>query len=327
MGILLNKGKNYIINGAMDFWQRGTSFATVANGTYTVDRFQYGKVGTAVHTISRDTDVPTLAQAGVSFPFSLRLNLTTAQASIAAGDYFEIYHKIEGSVITPLYGKTMTLSFWVKANLVGKYYVAFRNGSSNRSLVRSYDILQTDTWEKKTITITHDTTGTWEFGTSTGLLVSWTIASGSTFAAPSENTWFGANYNDGVLQVNGVQSGATNFRIAGVQLEEGVSASNFERAGGLPPGELRLCQRYYEVAEAGKRFEAGTISGVQDWVPGYFNVDKRVSPILSTVSVSVAGVSVTKPYSTSLRHFNLGYSGGALSFPYIGATVAGDAEL
>mgnify|MGYP001208656571 CR=1 FL=1 len=35
--------RNLIINGAMNVSQRGTSFTTVTNGTYTLDRFNYRK--------------------------------------------------------------------------------------------------------------------------------------------------------------------------------------------------------------------------------------------------------------------------------------------
>lgn len=37
--------KNPIINGTMEVWQRGTSFAAVANGTYTADRWRYNASG------------------------------------------------------------------------------------------------------------------------------------------------------------------------------------------------------------------------------------------------------------------------------------------
>jgi hypothetical protein len=312
MGILLNKSKNFIINGAMDFWQRGTSFASIANNTYFTDRFQYRKSGTAVHTASRSTDVPTLSQSGFTLPYSMRLNLTNSQNTLLAGAFFEIYQRIEGSVIAPLYGKSMTLSFWVKATRTGKYYISFRNTGGARSLVKSYDVLVTNTWEKKTITINHDTTGTWPSDTSEGLIVGWTIAAGSTFTAPSEDVWYSANYNHGPSQVNGVQTGSTDFFITGIQLEEGVSASNFERAGGEKISDFDLCLRYFE-----KSYDLETPIGTSGASGGYsvgsvvfgttsvrqtcviFRREKRGTPVVTSYAVTTGAIDRANFYDSS----------------------------
>jgi hypothetical protein len=240
MGILLNKSKNYVINGAMDFWQRGTSFAAVANGIYTADRWQYTKVGTMVHTVSRSTDIPT----GSLAQYSTFLDVTTAQAVIAAGDRMTIRQKIEGLIFAPLRGKTQVLKFKVKATKVGIYCISFRNSAEDRSLVKEYTVNTTNTWETKEISFTHDETGTWLYDTSVGLSVTFTIASGTTFQTTA-NTWQTGNYIATSNQVNGVDNLANDFRITEVQLEEGQSASNFERAGGNTINELLLCQRYY----------------------------------------------------------------------------------
>jgi hypothetical protein len=240
---LLNKGKNYIINGAMDFWQRGTSFAAATSGTYAADRFLYMKGVTAAHTISRDTDVPTLSQAGYVLPFSYKLTLTTAQASLSAGQYSGFCQRIEGQVFSTLAGRTMTLSFWVKAALAGTYSVAFSNGTQTRSYVKTYTINAANTWEKKTVTLTHDTTGTWDYTTGTGLQIYFLIA--STVQSLTESAWVDGNAFGFGTQTNGVQASATSFNFTGIMLEEGEQASQFERAGGDISRELLSCQRYY----------------------------------------------------------------------------------
>lgn len=245
--MFLNKGKNYIINGAFDYWQRGISFAAAATNIYSADRFKYTKIGTMVHTISKETViVPTFAESGIINAVAYRIQLTTAQASIAAGDVCNIRHHIEGSLFAPLAGKKFTLSFWALANATGQYSVTFRNSSLTRSYIVPYTINQASTWEKKTITVQHDTSGTWDYANATGLEVGFTVASGTTFHAPTANQWVDGNYIASSGQINGVAAGASNFRIAGIMLEEGETASNFERAGGNTMNELSLCQRYYE---------------------------------------------------------------------------------
>jgi len=247
MGILLNKSKNYIINGALDYWQRGTSFAAIANNAYNSDRFVYGKNGTIVHTLSQDTVVvPTLAESGFIFPASLRLALTTPLASLSAANYSLLNYRVEGQVFAPLAGKDFTFSFWVQATLAGTYSVSFRNGAQNRSFVSTYVINAANTWEKKSVTVLHDPSGTWDYATGLGLRIDVTLASGTTFQAPSLNVWNTGNFFSHASCVNGVAAGATNFRIAGIQLEEGTTASGFERAGGNVIIELTLSQRYFE---------------------------------------------------------------------------------
>lgn len=303
MGILLNKSKNYIINGAMDFFQRGISFATAVSGQYVADRINYSKLGTMVQTVSRDTDVPTLAQSGFPFSYSVRMNLTTSQASLTTNQHNQLLQRIEGQFASSLYGKTITISFWVKATLVGVYPVAFRSGNGLRSYVSTYTINTTNTWEKKTITLTHDNIGTWAYDTGVGLDVMFTLAAGPSFVTSSLNSWVDGNFISHTSCVNGVQAGATDFRITGVQLEEGVSASNFERAGGNIANELQLCQRYFEKSyNVDVPLGSVTVEGVLGSVsnsaiasPAYvvslhFITRKRVVPIINYYNSSTGGI-------------------------------------
>ena len=237
---------NKIINGAMDFWQRGTSFATIANNTYFADRFVYQKTGTMVHTASKSTDVPTTA-FGQS---SILLTPTTAQASLTAGDFCHISQRIEGTILRTFKDKKMVLTFWVKAAKTGTYCVSFRNSASNRSLVKEYTVSTTNTWEKKTIHLTHDSTGTWVYDTGIGLRVSFAVATGSTFTTSTVNTWLTGEYYASTNQVNGVDNLADTFQITDVCLvedNEGQTRSpSFTYATRTFMDELDLCHRYYE---------------------------------------------------------------------------------
>ena len=235
-----------IINGNFDVWQRGTSFTAPANNAYTSDRWTVPHSSDAVVDILRSTDVPTIAQSGAFSNYSLQADVTTADATIAAGQYYNIRQNIEGYNVPGGFGQTgiryVTLSFWVKATKVGVYCVGFINGGFDRSYVAEYTINTTDTWEKKIITIPVDTTGTWLHTDGVGLRVNFAVACGSTYQT-SANTWTTGIYNATSNQVNGLDNAANNFRIAQVQLCAGDVALPF-----MPKSyeeELRACQRYY----------------------------------------------------------------------------------
>jgi hypothetical protein len=237
--------KNYLINADMDIAQRGTSFPAIAGGSYSLDRYAYDKNGAMVHTISQSSDVPTLAQASYAFKNSLLVTLTTPDTSLAAGDYCTIQQRVEGFNYANLHGKTITLSFWVKATLPGIYCIGFVNGTPNRSYVTEYTINAANTWEKKTITITTDTVGSWNLTNGLGLRIVWTIAAGTTYQTTA-NSWQNNFTFATANQVNGVNTGATAFSITGVMLNEGDFAAPFRLFGEDAEGELAACQRYYE---------------------------------------------------------------------------------
>ncbi len=238
--------KNYLINGHMQIAQRGVSFVAAAAGTFPVDRFKYLKVGTMVHTLTQDTDVPTLAQSGYLFQNSVRFNLTTPDTTIAAGDNTYFGQVIEGYNWAELAQRPVTLSFWVKATLVGTYCVALTNSVGNRTFVAEYTIDVTNTWEYKTIHVSASpNSGTWNYTNGQGLFVIWTIAAGSNFHT-SPNAWNTGNFLSTSNQVNGVNTGATDFKLTGVSLYEGtLDAPQFSTFGKDFENEVAACQRYY----------------------------------------------------------------------------------
>lgn len=243
---LRKASKNYFINGDMRIAQRGTSFAAIANQAYTVDRFQYIKVGAMVHTVSQDTDVPTVAQAGYLFQNSLRANLTTPDTAIAATDYCAIGQIIEGYNWVNLAQKTFTISFWVKATLPGIYNIGLQNSTADRGYAAEYTINVANTWEYKTVVIAASpSAGTWNYTNGAGIKVWWTLASGSNFNVAT-GSWASQTVLGSPNQVNGVNTGATDFRITGVMINEGIGAPSFRTFGVDIESELSAAQRYYE---------------------------------------------------------------------------------
>jgi hypothetical protein len=236
-----NRGKNKIINGDFSVWQRGTSFAPI--GDYSADRWKYSRSGVSVHTASRSTDVPTVVEAGRLFNYSILIGCTTADVSVAAGDFVILGQRIEGYNFLSIAQRAFKLSFWVKATKTGTYCVAFRNGGLDRSYVVEYTVDASDTWEYKTVNIAASpSAGTWNYTNGIGLQFNFTLMAGSTFQTTAD-VWQTGDYVATANQVNASDSTSNNFRVTGVQIEAGVDATEFEHK--LYSETLADCQRYY----------------------------------------------------------------------------------
>ena len=240
--------RNLIINGDMAVAQRGASFAAIADGAFSLDRWKWGNVtSTGVATVTQDTDVPTIVEAGADFKYSLKIDVTTADASVAAGDLILLTQMIEGWNLAPLgFGAAnalpFTLSFWVKSPKTGDHTVAIANYANNRNYPATYSVSSANTWEKKTLTIPGDTSGTWYRTNGRGAQIRWTLLAGTTWNG-TDDAWQGSNKLAVAGQVNVFDNTANNFYITGVQVEFGSSATDFE----FVPWDyqLRRCQRYY----------------------------------------------------------------------------------
>ena len=229
----------------MDIAQRGTSFAAVADGAYTLDRWRFGNTSAAVVTISQQADVP----ADNEFQNSLRVAVTTADASIAASDTCFFSQRIEGYNVRDLIGRTFTLNFRVRSSKTGVHCIALRNSGLNRSYVAEYTVSAANTWESKAIPVPSGliTAGTWDWTNGTGLEACVTLAAGSTFQTTA-GAWQTGNFLDTVNQVNCLDTVGNIFAITGVQLEAGPVATPFEHRP--YQAELALAQRYYYRQDA-----------------------------------------------------------------------------
>ena len=236
--------RNRIINGDMQIDQRNAG-ASVTNGTtdtYCLDRFVIAGSAASKFTAQRSTTAPS------GFTNSLLITSSSAY-TVGASDFFYVMHGIEGFNVSDLaFGsasaQSITISFWVRSSLTGTFGGAVRNkiAGADRSYPFSYSISASNTWEKKTITVAGDTSGTWTTDNSCSITVCIGLGVGSTYSGTA-GAWAGSNLisSSGATSVVGT-SGAT-FYITGVQLEAGSTATDFERR---PYGtELALCQRYY----------------------------------------------------------------------------------
>ena len=265
--------KNRIINGAMQVWQRGTSF-TSTNG-YTADR--WSTAGFTGVNASQSTSVPTIT-TGNSFQYSLKVGRPAASTATTTQ---LIAQCIESNNCYDLSGQTVTFSFWAKA---GANY----SSASNSLGLAIYTGTAADQGLNSYVSWT---------GAATPLATTTTI--NTTWTRYSYTVTFGANVLESAIFFYYTPSGTAgaddNFYITGVQLEIGSTATPFERR--LYNQELANCQRYYQTSYvAGTAIDSTT--GVTDGVSfisintsdstngGLYPITMRASPTVSVYSTT-----------------------------------------
>jgi hypothetical protein len=235
--------KNRLINSAMVIDQRNAGASVGTPNGYTLDRWQVlqsvtGKISTQQN------------QGSVTPPagFANYLGITSLSAySVLSSDYYLLLQNIEGFNVADLdwgtaNAKTITMSFWVRSSLTGTFGGALTN-QSNRSYPFTYTISASNTWEYKTITISGDTTGTWNKTNSTGLQVILGLGAGATYSGTA-GAWSGSYVFSATGATSVVGTNGATFYITGVQLEVGSTATSFDYR---PYGtELSLCYRYFQ---------------------------------------------------------------------------------
>jgi hypothetical protein len=242
-------GKNKFINGNMAIAQRGAAAQTVPASVrvFGVDRTFGSLTGAGVFTVEQVVDSPAAANAG---QYSMKAVVTTADTSIAASDQYILGQIIEGSNFAQFgFGtasaQTVTISFWVKSSITGTFGVDIRNSAANRAYASTYTISVANTWEKKTVTIAGDTSGTWLQDTGIGARVEWTLSAGTDFQTATPNAWTATNDITTASQTNWMATIANTFQLTAIQIEAGSKATPFQIATGTFTTELAACQRYF----------------------------------------------------------------------------------
>tara|TARA_R100000406_G_scaffold22924_1_gene14623 strand:- start:530 stop:1597 length:1068 start_codon:yes stop_codon:yes gene_type:complete len=282
------ENRNFIINGAMQVAQRGTSVSSFnSEGYASLDRWKLIGSNFGTWTVSQSTDVP----SGQGFGSSMKLDCTSADTSIGASDSLRLRQGIEGQNVQNLAkgtsgAKSVTFSFWVKSNKTGTYGFEFRDQDNTRHNCRTYTIDSANTWEKKTLSFPGDTSGALDNDNAMSLQPQWFLIAGSNLTSGSAQTTWGsavaANRAVG-HNVNIADSTDNEWYICGVQMELGDVATPFEhRSFG---DELRRCQRYFELIG----YSIGrAVSATQVEVNSAFKVDKRAAPTIALNDTTTA---------------------------------------
>jgi hypothetical protein len=238
--------KNFLLNTAMMISQENGSAAGTAAAYYPVDQFQMWPSNGGVVSVAQ---VASLTPGGS--PNRIRCTVTTADASVAASDFFFISQRIEGLRISELrFGTTSAkmfiLSFGVRTSVAGIYSVTFQNGAQNRTYSAEYTILpgEVNTDVIKSVILTGDQIGTWLTNNGVGLQVNWCLMTGTNYALTA-GAWASTNQFGSPNQVNWMATNGNTFELFDVGLYEGSTAPAFM----VPDYAIELfnCQRYWEA--------------------------------------------------------------------------------
>jgi hypothetical protein len=203
----IEAGKNALINGGMDIWQRGTSSST--NLTYIADRwFQYYSAGTA--TFSREsTIVPTGSQ------YSMKIAQATASATITVNQAIETLNAVQFA------GQTISVSMMCYASTSTGMQIQVGYSTST-------DVGPLGTWTNITASS----------GGAATVTNAWQKMIG-TYAIPSTAKSLYISLYIPTL------TATTNAYFGQAMMELGSVPTQFSRTGGTIQGELAACQRYY----------------------------------------------------------------------------------
>jgi len=236
--------RNLLINGNFVVAQRGTSFSNVTSSQFCLDRFSVDVSGGGAFNVTQDTSAPE------GFEKSLKLEVNTADSSIAVGDAYRITQAIEGQNIAQVdlgasTAKAMALSFYVKSSVTGTYGVGLANSAETENFVAEYTISSANTWEKKTINIPVRTSGTWLTTNGIGIGVRFDLGSGTNYngTAGQWQTTSSKVYRTSSC-VNLIATGSATWFLTGVQLEVGQNPTEFEHQKFSQT--LQQCERYYQ---------------------------------------------------------------------------------
>jgi len=348
-------GRNMIINGAMNVSQRATSVTGLgaANGYFTCDRwfFEEGDASAGRLTMSQTADGPNGISANC-----LKLDCTTADTSIAAGEYLLIQQILEGQNVQRIGkgvigAKQITVSFYVKANASFTFGCEVFDVDNGRQCTKLFST--TTDWVRHELTFPADVDdGSSPFVDDNGIgadLLFW-LHAGTTYTGGTLNTASFANQT-AANRAPGIDSffsnTANNFFLTGVQMEVGPVATEFEQEE--ISFTLAKCQRYFEKTyDQGTAVATATATGsIQfrggngDTAAGYtqtplrYAVAKRATPTVAFYDTagtsghwtSAGGVSGARNIA-ALRSFSTGFTTNmGETFDQVNGHFTADAEL
>jgi hypothetical protein len=207
--------RNYIINGAMDFSQRGINFSV--NNAYALDRFWIS------HDVTSGTVVQ-LPDTSVIGANACRLGVFTR----GGGTGIHIFQSLETQNAQLLAGKKVVLSAYLA-----------KDSNFNAGQVRFHVRTSANVDEKFPSTAVSSV-----YFQNSDVAVGSYVRLSAVFDIPAGTKSLAVSIGMHSLTAN-VPDGSLLY-VKGLMLNEGPTAAPFERAGGSIGEELALCERYFQ---------------------------------------------------------------------------------
>ena len=307
--------KNFCINGDMKFNQRGSSSVTglgAGGEHYLVDRTRTYSVTTAGrYTISQETDVP----SGLGFTNSLKMQCTTADTSIAAGELTLIQHRMEGQFLQSIAkgtssAKQLTVSFYAKANEARVHSLEVKDEDNTRHCAKLFTT--TTDWKRHVLTFPADTTGVLDNDNAQSISLNFFMHAGSTYTGGTLQSGSFAAISNGnrAAGIGSIMASTdNNFFITGLQMELGDTATDFE----FVPHDVQLqrCKRYFQnVSSTAQAYICNSWYYTDTKVIGigHFSPEMRATPSLDAANVTDAYVFYAEGAGDNLSDLGLGSS-------------------
>jgi hypothetical protein len=252
-------GKNAIINGAFNVWQRGTTstFATTGWFNGVADRWMGYSNSNNTATLSQQAFTAGAAPvAGYESQYFLRSASTSTATYLA--------QRIED--VRTFAGQTVTVSFYAKTN-------------TNQTL--SYFNLEQNFGSGGSTTVGNSITPL------PALTTSWTRFTATLTLASISGKTIGTNSYLALVLQGDVNK---NIDIWGVQVEAGSVATPFQTATGSIQGELAACQRYYFRTQTGTNGPYLGVTAAGSATTTYANVIMKQTMRTSPTSVDFSGL-------------------------------------
>lgn len=205
-------GRNALINGGFDIWQRSTSAAT-STGTYPAPDRWWAYTNSGSATFSRES---TIIPSGALYAGKITATSASTQVFFAQA--------IETANLAPFINKTVTVSGQLAASTTVAHTLLVQYSTT-------VDASNSGSWT----TITASSTSGSLTPTSTTY-----VSFANTYAIPSN----AKSLRVGFEQTSAIANGVVCY-YGNIQLELGSNATTFSRAGATIQGELAACQRYY----------------------------------------------------------------------------------
>jgi len=295
---------NLLINGAMDIWERGSSFTGLTTLTWVCDRWYVSPSGFSFNVdVARSTDSP-----NNSFAYSTKI--TNQSVVTPSGTNFSNFlQRVHIPNVQKWIGKRVSFSCWVKTNKAGQYnFFLYMGTGAVFYQLHSNPTLTSGTWTKITFKSDSVLPNDVSFSGTVGAYIGVHLSSGSSNLGTATTDWM--RYPDNAVlrgdtgQVNFHDTIGNEFYITGVMVHDNEDENApFQLHGNDIEQEFDFCRMYFQrISYPVNAFAFTGIAASTTTLHGEF---RYLRPMLKTPTPSVSSTGHFRIYNNILGNTTL----------------------